>query len=170
VIECQRAGLKVSAFEYASTLMRQEYRSEIEPKLKRKIEGLVRRPAKDQAQDDVTDDPVSGQPLAAHDLVSPATRDVLPYCIVTGQHMTLDAWAKCPNCSFPALLEPFKAYLHAHDSVCPMCSEAVNMAMVQRLPDPKPQLQRWLRGGVEAKAEEKEEEEGGGDGSGVPAQ
>ena len=42
VIECQRAGLKRSAFEYASMLMRNEYRSQIEPKFKRKIEALVR--------------------------------------------------------------------------------------------------------------------------------
>lgn len=42
VIECQRAGLKRSAFEYASMLMRPEYRSQIEPKFKRKIEALVR--------------------------------------------------------------------------------------------------------------------------------
>merc|ERR1711998_769188 len=43
VIECQRAGLKNSAYEYASMLMRQEYRSQIEPKFKRKIEAMIRR-------------------------------------------------------------------------------------------------------------------------------
>ena len=38
VIECQRAGLKQSAFEFASMLMRPEYRSQVNPKFKRKIE------------------------------------------------------------------------------------------------------------------------------------
>ena len=44
VIECQRAGLKDEAFEYATILvMNAEYRSQIDPKLKRKIEQMVRR-------------------------------------------------------------------------------------------------------------------------------
>ncbi len=42
VIECQRAGLKRSAFEYAAMMMRPEYRQHIEPKFKLKIEALVR--------------------------------------------------------------------------------------------------------------------------------
>ena len=43
VIECQRAGLKQSAFEFASMLMRPEHRSEVNPKFKRKIEAIVRK-------------------------------------------------------------------------------------------------------------------------------
>jgi WD repeat-containing protein 19 len=42
VIECQRAGMKKSAFEYAAMMMRPEYRQLIEPKFKTKIETLVR--------------------------------------------------------------------------------------------------------------------------------
>ena len=43
VIECQRAGLKQSAFEFASMLMRPEHRAEVNPKFKRKIEAIVRK-------------------------------------------------------------------------------------------------------------------------------
>ena len=42
VIECQRAGLKTSAFNYAVVLMRPEHRSEIDDKYKKKIEGIIR--------------------------------------------------------------------------------------------------------------------------------
>lgn len=42
VIECQRAGLKRSAHDVASTLMRKEYRDQIAPAHKRKIESIVR--------------------------------------------------------------------------------------------------------------------------------
>ncbi|KAL3180069.1 hypothetical protein MRX96_037455 [Rhipicephalus microplus] len=40
VVECQRAGLKNSAFTYASTLMRPEYRSQIDPKYRKKVEAI----------------------------------------------------------------------------------------------------------------------------------
>ena len=42
VIECQRAGLRRSAYEYASMLMRPEYRAQLDEKYKRKIETIVR--------------------------------------------------------------------------------------------------------------------------------
>ena len=42
VIECQRSGLKNSAFSYAAVLMRPEYRDKIDIKYKKKIEVIVR--------------------------------------------------------------------------------------------------------------------------------
>eukprot|EP01138_Halocafeteria_seosinensis_P010566 gb/GECG01010788.1/.p1 GENE.gb/GECG01010788.1/~~gb/GECG01010788.1/.p1 ORF type:complete len:1429 (+),score=207.41 gb/GECG01010788.1/:1-4287(+) len=49
VIECQRAGLKRSAYEYATMLMRPEYRNRVDEKFRRKIEQLVRRPKTEEA-------------------------------------------------------------------------------------------------------------------------
>ena len=43
VVECQRANLKSTAFEYAAMLMRPEYKNDINPAYKRKIETLVRK-------------------------------------------------------------------------------------------------------------------------------
>jgi hypothetical protein len=49
VIECQRAGLKASAYEYASQLiMNPEHRNAMDAKYKRKIEAIVRRPNKEE--------------------------------------------------------------------------------------------------------------------------
>lgn len=42
VIECHRAGLRNSAFSFAAMLMRPEYRNEIDPKYRKKIEAMVR--------------------------------------------------------------------------------------------------------------------------------
>lgn len=42
VIECQRAGLKKSAFGFAAMLMRPEYRNDIMPSYRKKIENIVR--------------------------------------------------------------------------------------------------------------------------------
>lgn len=41
VIECHRAGMRRSALEYATLLMRPEYRNDVNPKYKRKIELMV---------------------------------------------------------------------------------------------------------------------------------
>ena len=43
VIECHRAGLRRTAFEYASMLLRPEYRTQIADRYKRKIENVVRK-------------------------------------------------------------------------------------------------------------------------------
>lgn len=48
VIECYRAGLKQSAFQFAALLMRPENRGAIDAKFKRKIESIVRRPETDE--------------------------------------------------------------------------------------------------------------------------
>lgn len=42
VIECQRAGLKKSAFGFAAMLMRPEYRNDIMASYRKKIENIVR--------------------------------------------------------------------------------------------------------------------------------
>lgn len=42
VVECYRAGLKGSAFTYAVTLMRPEYRPKLDSKYAKKIELIVR--------------------------------------------------------------------------------------------------------------------------------
>lgn len=42
VIECHRAGLKNSAFGFAAMLMRPEYRNDINPTYRKKIEAMVR--------------------------------------------------------------------------------------------------------------------------------
>ena len=43
VVECQRADMKSTAYEYAAMLMRPEYRDDINPAYKRKIEAMVRK-------------------------------------------------------------------------------------------------------------------------------
>jgi len=42
VIECHRAGMKKSAFEYAVKLMQPQYYSQIDSKFQKKIEQIVR--------------------------------------------------------------------------------------------------------------------------------
>jgi len=113
VIECQRAGLKASSYEYAAILMRPEYRPSIDPNLKRKIEAIVRRryaQGEELAELTLTC-PVSGQSIPATQLECPTTRDALPMCVVTGKHMVLEDWCFCPVSKFPALYSEYVRYI-----------------------------------------------------------
>ena len=50
VIECQRAGMKKTALEYATKLMAPELRPQIAEAYKRKIETIVRKPDKTETE------------------------------------------------------------------------------------------------------------------------
>ena len=63
VIECHRAGLKATSYEFAVTLMRPEYRGGIEEKYKRRIEQIVRRPNKEEAEEPSSPCPFCATPL-----------------------------------------------------------------------------------------------------------
>jgi WD repeat-containing protein 19 len=65
VIECQRAGMKRSAFDYACVLMRPEHRDLVEEKFRRKIEALLRRPNKEEEVEEEMVGLVDGYPLFA---------------------------------------------------------------------------------------------------------
>lgn len=115
VIECQRAGLKASSYEYAVMLMRPENRSVIDQNLKRKIEAIVRRKSQnvDDSPEETSPCPISGQMIANTQLECPSTRDALPMCVVTGRHMVLDDWCFCPVSKFPALMTEYIRYIEA---------------------------------------------------------
>lgn len=139
VIECQRANLKRSAFEYAALMMRPEYRQHIEPRFKQKIEALIRRPSKEEAEEELTPCPYCSNPLPATDLDCPSCKNNLPYCIVTGRHMLTADWTNCPACKFPALCTMFKTYVTAEKS-CPMCEKEVDPDRIEVIADPTPFL------------------------------
>mmetsp|Transcript_23630 Transcript_23630/g.32414 ORF Transcript_23630/g.32414 Transcript_23630/m.32414 type:complete len:1528 (-) Transcript_23630:123-4706(-) len=115
VIECQRAGLKASSYEYAAMLMRPEYRPSIDANLKRKIEAIVRRryAQGEEAAEEVSTCPISGQLIPEYQLESPSTRDALPMCIITGKHMLLDDWCFCPVSKCPALYSEYVRYIES---------------------------------------------------------
>jgi WD repeat-containing protein 19 len=115
VIECQRAGLKTSAYEYAVMLMRPEHRNNIEATLKRKIEAIVRRRSQqgDEAPEDLSPCPISRQMIPLTQLECPTTRDALPMCAVSGRHMVLDDWCFCPVSKSPVLFSEYIRYIEA---------------------------------------------------------
>lgn len=109
VIESQRAGMKRAAFEHASTLMRPENRPQIAEAYKRKIETIVRkRDMADDQEEPHTECPFCNTLGAASELQCVTCQSLIPYCIASGDRMTLADCAQCPSCRFPCKLEVFK--------------------------------------------------------------
>ncbi|KAL5037819.1 hypothetical protein RTP6_005194 [Batrachochytrium dendrobatidis] len=140
VVECHRAGFKKDAFEYASMLMRPEYRQKIDAKFKRKIEQIVRRPEKNDSEiEPTTPCPFCSSPVAESCLDCSECKSRLPYCIATGFHMVLDSWSVCSKCLFPAITHHFKDLVQKTGQ-CPMCNERIDPESIFSVDDPKSYL------------------------------
>ena len=85
VIECDRAGLKKAAFQYAAVLMKTEYRDKLDAKYKKKIEGTVRRPPKGSSdpEDDLSPCPFCETSIPSTLLVCLECKQHIPICIIT---------------------------------------------------------------------------------------
>ncbi|KAK6976293.1 WD repeat-containing protein 19 [Biomphalaria glabrata] len=136
VIECHRAGLKNSSFSYAAMLMRPEYRNDIDLKYKRKIEMIVRKPDKTEEEEPLTPCPFCGFQIPETELLCSDCKNNIPYCVVTGRHVLRDDFTACPKCDFPAIHSEFIKMLETEE-ICPMCSEKVSLASVQKIIDPQ---------------------------------
>ena len=134
VIECHRAGLRGMAFEYASMLMRPDYREQLQDAYKRKIEAIVRKPGdKTDADEPETASPYDPNARVPETVLEcPTTKNFIPYCIATGRHITVSDLCLCPNCNFPASFGYFTKLIEG-DGVCPMCSGDVPLAMINRM-------------------------------------
>uniref|UniRef100_A0A3Q3ED44 WD repeat-containing protein 19 n=1 Tax=Labrus bergylta TaxID=56723 RepID=A0A3Q3ED44_9LABR len=146
VIECHRAGLKNSAFSFAAMLMRPEYRNDIDPKYRKKIEAMTfnslynTRPDTSELEEETTPCPFCGFQLPQNELLCISCKNNLPYCIATGRHMLKEDWCVCPHCEFPALYSQFILLLET-ESVCPMCSETLSAKQLKKISDCSSYLQ-----------------------------
>ncbi|CAG0902490.1 unnamed protein product, partial [Darwinula stevensoni] len=144
VIECHRSGLKESAFNFAAMLLRPEYRDDIDPKYRKKIEAIVRRPPRDgvgQEEEPKTPCPACSYPIAETGLDCSQCKNHLPFCIVTGRHLVRGDLTSCPRCNFPAIRSEFVKLVGSGDG-CPMCSSGdLKPDDLPQLSDPTPFLQ-----------------------------
>ncbi|KAK6619206.1 hypothetical protein RUM44_003588 [Polyplax serrata] len=148
VIECSRAGLKTSAFNFAAVLMRSEYRSQIDSKYSKKIEAIVRKPGKEhrlgmgEEKESHSPCPICELPVPEYDLNCEQCKSCLPFCIATGRHIVKDDLTVCPNCDFPAIMSELFSLLKS-EATCPMCSEQVSPENLIKISDPQPYLQLY---------------------------
>ncbi|XP_033342026.1 intraflagellar transport protein Oseg6 [Megalopta genalis] len=143
VIECQRAGLKNAAFNFAAMLMRPEYRNQIDAKYSKKIEAIVRKPPRSKDNED-EDEPLTPCPyckskLTETEITCDKCKNTIPFCIATGRHIVEHDFTACPQCDFPAIKSEFLRIIET-EGVCPMCSEKVDVNMVSSSLNIRPYL------------------------------
>lgn len=155
VIECYRSGMKKKAFEYASTLMRAEYRGDIPEKYKKKIESIVRKHKStiNDPEEETTFSPYdSTVRVPVTELMCPTTRQELPWCICTGYHVVANDMCICPNSGMPAIYSEYVKWIETNGTD-PITDKPVHINDVIKLTDPTDFLQSYN------KIEEEEEEE-----------
>lgn len=151
VVECHRAGMRGSAFDYASMLMRQEYRQNIDVKYKSKIENIVRKQDKSEADVVTSACPYCGFELGDYQLTCSECKNTLPYCIATGRHLVKDNWTVCPSpkCGFAAIFTEFQAYLES-EGVCPMCNISLPAHSLVKLDEDQVKVALAIAAGVQS--------------------
>ena len=154
VIECHRSGLKNSAFTHAATLMRPEYRKDIDEKYRKKIEAIIRKPQRTEEAERSTRCPYCPNEVPESDLYCSQCKNSLPYCVATGYHITPTDLTMCPECKFPATRSELLKLVE-DGVVCPMCVETLATSDIKLL---TPSMLRTGNEEVEERVEEEEEE------------
>ena len=151
VVQCQRGNMKGTAFELACTLMSPSHREGVREDLRKKIESMVRRPTNEEdAIDMPTPCPFCDAPVPSYTLSCSQCQSIIPFCIITGKHMTVSDCSQCPSCRFPALLGPLSQWAGGKGGAeggCTMCSAPIAPQSVTLLRDPAQFLKAAAGGG-----------------------
>jgi len=139
VITCQRAGLKKSSFEFASILMKPEYRNQIDAKYRKPIEAFVRRPVESEIEESVSPCPFCDIDLPETQLSCHNCKNQIPYCAQTGKHMVADDWSKCPQCQITSLYSILLEKCIGGEQ-CLMCNMKSDSTQIIKIKDVKSQL------------------------------
>uniref|UniRef100_A0A183C7E0 WD_REPEATS_REGION domain-containing protein n=1 Tax=Globodera pallida TaxID=36090 RepID=A0A183C7E0_GLOPA len=125
VITCTKAGLKKSAFNFASQLMQPSFRQKIDDNYKKKIELVVRKFGQNapDMEEHNAPCPFCDGSVREFALGCPNCQATIPFCIFTGRHIVKTDFAQCPHCRFPGSFSEFKK---SADANCPMCYEKLN--------------------------------------------
>ncbi|KPM07635.1 WD repeat-containing protein 19-like protein [Sarcoptes scabiei] len=148
VIECLRAGYQNNALKFAYALMRIENRDQINPKLRKPIENLVRKSAKRpiaekdlQRELQLSSSPCPNCSIEILDdqFSCNNCRTSIPFCIASGMHIHHNDLTRCPNCLFPANKTELIRLLFGSNSPqqtpsnighCPMCEKEIHLEQI----------------------------------------
>lgn len=148
MIECLRAGYQNNALKFAYALMRIENRDQINPKLRKPIENLVRKSAKRpiaekdlQRELQLSSSPCPNCSIEILDdqFSCNNCRTSIPFCIASGMHIHHNDLTRCPNCLFPANKTELIRLLFGSNSPqqtpsnighCPMCEKEIHLEQI----------------------------------------
>ena len=125
VIECHRANLKKSAFGMAAILCKPENRSQLDEKLRKKIELSVRRPETEEASEQASPCTRCKVDIANSDISCSSCKGTLPFCIASGMHIISRNWVACPHCIMPANADQWKTIVDVLKA-CPLCETPID--------------------------------------------
>lgn len=161
VAECMKAGLKKEAQNWALVLMRKENREQIPDAFKKKISNIALKNLKDHddENEELSQCPFCKENIPVTQLDCTNCKNSIPFCIASGQHMTLKDWCVCPITGMPALLQQYKNILTPDDMTCPINDEIVNPALLKPAADAQAELKILTASPKEENEQEEEEEE-----------
>lgn len=67
---------------------------------------------------------------SCRELECPGCNTSIPFCIVSGKHVTADDYTICPSCRFDATHSLFLAFVEKN-KVCPMCNQVRHFACLR---------------------------------------
>jgi len=145
VIECERANLKGSAYQFACELMKPQYRAEIQEQYKKKMEKVVRRTGEKKDEVEPVLDPcmfcdASGPDT---DLNCDKCLSIIPYCIATGLRCLKHDFTYCHHCNFPARHSEMVKRVQ-EEGACPMCAKELKVGDLRKIADFRKEWPRYL--------------------------
>lgn len=136
-LTCNEAKLSKSASSWAFTLFDNDtYRSKIHSNFKDQIGKLATNAYRnqDEKQQGFLPCPFCKAEIPEYNLTCNNCYNVIPFCIASGKHITYYDLYVCPDCSFPAIGNEFKALLNK-DNHCPMCDKEIDVQLLEPVND-----------------------------------
>ena len=138
IIECSESGLNNLANQYAIELMKENYKPLIPDAYKMRVDKIARKYKNDpDPPQTYSPCPFCNIDLPDYVLDCNNCHNVIPFCIASGRHVITSELTKCPSCNFPGIFSEFVSYLmNVNEKKCPMCEEAVDHQLLEKLEDP----------------------------------
>lgn len=134
VIECTEGGLNKSASEYALVLMNDKYKNFIKDAYRPKIDKISIKAYKQEKEpmQNSSPCPFCSSDVPDYNLSCDSCMNIIPFCIGSGRHITLNELITCPHCQFPCIKTEMIELLK-NDRLCPMCDCEVEVSMLVKV-------------------------------------
>lgn len=126
-IESVRANLTKDSYDYAVQLCQPSLRTQLDPKFKKKVELIVRKPPTDLNDQEEVKFPCHhclNMVEESHLTCDHCGKD-MEFCIASGLHMFKEEWCEC-SCGYPMLKSRAEKLISAGISNCTMCDVQLN--------------------------------------------